>query len=70
MTREGPPSVISCGICDNGHLSIDIISSDEHNASSNGKLCRFELSLRYKLFKFSKWPKISNMFSTIFQKSG
>lgn len=38
ITREGPPAVISGGICDNGQFSIDIISSDEQSASSNGRL--------------------------------
>ena len=27
MTRLGPPAVISCGICDSGQFSIDMISA-------------------------------------------
>jgi hypothetical protein len=45
MTSDGPPAVISGGICDNGQFSIDIISNELHNANSNGKLCNEQLSL-------------------------
>lgn len=57
MTSDGPPTVISGGICDNGQFSIDIISRDAQSASSNGKLCNEGLSFIYKLFKESRFPE-------------
>lgn len=58
MTSDGPPSIMSCGICDNGHRSIDMISREEHRANSNGSECRFGLSFKYRLLSCSRWPEI------------
>ena len=56
MTRLGPPCTISAGIWGNGQFSIDMISSLEQRASSNGSVCRFLLSLMYKDSKRSRVP--------------
>ena len=56
MTRLGPPCTISGGIWGNGQFSIDMISSLEQRASSNGSVCRFLLSLMYKDSKRSRVP--------------
>lgn len=57
ITKDGPPAVISGGICDNGQFSILMISNEEHNANSYGKLCNDGLSFIYNDFKLSSEPK-------------
>ena len=56
MTRDGPSATISAGIWLRGQFSMLMICRLEHSASSDGRLCRFTLSLMYSDSSFSNIP--------------
>lgn len=66
ITPDGPCSTTSNGIWDNGQFSMLIICRLEHSANSNGKLCRFGLSLTYKDSRFSSVPISSGKYARLF----
>lgn len=56
--KEGPPATICGGRWLRGQFSMLIMDSLLHRASSNGRLCRLGLSLRYSSSKFSSVPRM------------
>lgn len=57
MMKEGPPATIWGGRWVRGQFSMLMMDSLLQRASSNGRLCRLGLSLRYSSSKFSSVPK-------------
>lgn len=57
MMKEGPPATIWGGRWLRGQFSMLIMDSLLQRASSNGRLCRLGLSLRYSSSKFSSVPE-------------
>lgn len=57
MMKEGPPATICGGRWLRGQFSMLMMDSLLQRASSNGRLCRFGLSLRYSSSKFSSVPE-------------
>lgn len=57
MMKEGPPATIWGGRWLRGQFSMLMMDSLLQRASSNGRLCRLGLSLRYSSSKFSSVPE-------------
>lgn len=57
IMKEGPPATIWGGRWLRGQFSMLMMDSLLQRASSNGRLCRLGLSLRYSSSKFSSVPK-------------
>lgn len=57
MMKEGPPATIWGGRWVRGQFSMLMMDSLLQRASSNGRLCRLGLSLRYSSSKFSSVPE-------------
>lgn len=57
MMKEGPPATIWGGRWLSGQFSMLMMDSLLQRASSNGRLCRLGLSLRYSSSKFSSVPE-------------
>lgn len=55
--KEGPPATIWGGRWVRGQFSMLMMDSLLQRASSNGRLCRLGLSLRYSSSKFSSVPE-------------
>lgn len=60
MMKEGPPATIWGGRWVRGQFSMLMMDSLLQRASSNGRLCRLGLSLRYSSSKFSSVPTDRN----------
>lgn len=56
MMKEGPPATIWGGRWLRGQFSMLMMDSLLQRASSNGRLCRLGLSLRYSSSRFSSVP--------------
>lgn len=57
IMKEGPPATICGGRWLRGQFSMLMMDSLLQRASSNGRLCRLGLSLRYSSSRFSSVPK-------------
>lgn len=57
MMKEGPPATICGGRWLRGQFSMLMMDSLLQRASSNGRLCRLGLSLRYSSSRFSSVPE-------------
>lgn len=60
MMKEGPPATICGGRWLRGQFSMLMMVSLLQRASSNGRLCRLGLSLRYSSSRFSSVPDNKN----------
>lgn len=56
MMKDGPPATIWAGRWVRGQFSMLMMDSLLQRASSNGRLCRLGLSLRYSSSRFSSVP--------------
>lgn len=65
MMKEGPPATIWGGRWLRGQFSMLMMDSLLQRASSNGRLCRLGLSLRYSSSKFSSVPEDRRQFMLV-----